>query len=157
MRVADRLAPGAALQIRVHHLSDDGPRADDRHLDHQVVEALGLHARQRRHLRAALDLEDADRVGAPEHGIDLGIVGREVGQIDLDALVLPDERDRLLERGEHAEAEEVDLDEAQVGAVVLVPLDDVAARHGGGLERHHLVEPAGRDHHAARVLAEVAR
>src|SRR2546427_8811102 len=57
----------------------------------------------------------------------------------------------------HAEPEEVDLDEAPVRAVVLVPLDDVAARHRGGLERHHLVEPAGRDHHAARVLAEMAR
>src|SRR5207237_1047740 len=80
-----------------------------------------------------------------------------VRAVHVDALVLPDGRDRLLERGEHAEPEEVDLDEAQVGAVVLVPLDDVAPRHRGGLERHHLVEPAGRDHHAARMLAEMAR
>src|SRR5207247_3341577 len=56
-----------------------------------------------------------------------------------------------------AEPEEVDLDEAQVGAVVLVPLDDVAARHRRGLEWNHLVEPAGGDHHAARMLAEMAR
>ncbi len=55
------------------------------------------------------------------------------------------------------EPEEVDLDDAEVGAVVLVPLDDDAAGHRRRLERHDLVEPAGRDHHAAGVLPEVAR
>ena len=141
----------------MHHLSDDRPGPDDRHLDHQVVEALGPHARQRRHLGAALDLEDADRVGALEHGVDRGIVGRQVRQVDLDALVRAHQRDGLLERRQHAEAEQVDLDEAQIGAVVLVPLDDGAARHRGGLERHDVVEPAGGDHHAAGVLAEMPR
>jgi len=34
---------------------------------HQVVEALGPQARQRRHLGAALHLEDPDGVGLLEH------------------------------------------------------------------------------------------
>ena len=55
------------------------------------------------------------------------------------------------------EAQEVDLDDAEVGAVVLVPLDDHAAGHRGGLQGHHVVEGALGDDHAARVLAEVAR
>src|SRR5262249_36836232 len=75
----------------------------------------------------------------------------------VDALVRLHERDRLLERGQHAEAEEVDLDEAEIGAVVLVPLDDVPARHRGGLERDGVGEPARRAHHAAGVLAGAAR
>ena len=54
------------------------------------------------------------------------------------------------------EPQEVDLDDPEVGAVVLVPLHDDAAGHGRRLQRHHLVEPAGGDHHAAGVLAEVA-
>ena len=62
MRVRDGLAPGAAVQVRMHHLPDDRARADDRHLDDEVVEARRLHPRQGRHLRSALDLEDADRV-----------------------------------------------------------------------------------------------
>ena len=41
----------------------------------------------------------------------------------------------------------------EVGAVVLVPLDDDAAGHRRRLERHDLVEPPRRDHHAAGVLA----
>ena len=39
-----------------------GPGPDDRDLDDEVVEGLRLHPRQHRHLRAALDLEDADGV-----------------------------------------------------------------------------------------------
>ena len=55
------------------------------------------------------------------------------------------------------EAEQIDFDDAHVGAVVLVPLDDDAAGHRGGLERHARVEAALADHHPAGVLAEVPR
>jgi hypothetical protein len=65
--------------------------------------------------------------------------------------------ERVLERREHAEAEQVDLDDAEIGAVLLVPLHDAAADHRRRLDRHHLVEPAGRDHDAARVLPEMPR
>ena len=44
-----------------------------------------------------------------------------------------------------------------VGAVFLVPLNDGAARHGGGLDGHDGVELAAADDHAAGVLAEMAR
>ncbi len=62
VRVDDRLAPLPPVEVRVHHLADDRAGADDRHLDDEVVEARRAHARQRRHLRPALDLEDADGV-----------------------------------------------------------------------------------------------
>ena len=39
MRVAHRLAPRAPVQIRMHHLPDDRPGPDDRHLHDEVVEA----------------------------------------------------------------------------------------------------------------------
>ena len=64
---------------------------------------------------------------------------------------------RILHHRHHAEAEQIDLDDAHVGAVVLVPLDDDAARHAGVLERDDLVEPALADHHAAGMLAEMPR
>jgi hypothetical protein len=62
-----------------------------------------------------------------------------------------------LNRRHHPEAEQVDLDDAHVGAVVLVPLHDHASGHGGVFERHHRVELPLADHHAARMLAEMAR
>ena len=55
------------------------------------------------------------------------------------------------------EAEQVDLDEPHVGAVLLVPLHDHAAGHAGVLERHHLIEPVLADDHAAAVLAQMPR
>ena len=63
----------------------------------------------------------------------------------------------VLEGLEHAEAEQVDLDDAEVGAVLLVPLHDATIDHARRLDRHHLVEPTCGDHDAARVLTEVTR
>ncbi len=67
VRVAHRLAAVAPREVRVDHLAHDRAGADDRHLDHQVVEARRLHARQRRHLRARFDLEHPDGVGGAQH------------------------------------------------------------------------------------------
>ena len=57
---------------------------------------------------------------------------------------------------QHAEAEQVDLDNAEIGTVVLVPLDDDSILHGSWFERHDLVETPSGDDHAARVLAQMA-
>ncbi len=156
VRVGDRLAPVPPVQVGVDHLPHDRPGPDDRDLDHEVVEVVGLHARQGRHLRAALDLEEAHGVGLLEHGVDLGVVGRQVGKVELDPLV-GEEVDRVLEGRHHPEAQEVDLHDPEVGAVLLVPLDDHAPRHARGLEGHDAVELSLRDHHAPRVLAEMPR
>ena len=157
MRILDRRSSLPPLEERPDHAADDRARPDDRDLDDDVVEAPRGVPRQRRHLRAALDLEEADRVGGVQHPVDRRIVLRQVREIHLDPLVRADHRDRLLDRREHAEAEQIHLHDAEVRAVVLVPLHDDAARHGRRLERHDLVEPARRDDDAARVLAEMAR
>ena len=156
MRHRHLLPPRAAPEIGMHHVAHDGAGADDGHLHHEIVEALGAQARERRHLGAALDLEDADGVRLLEHGVHRGIVGRQMGEVD-GAAAPPDHRERVLEERHHAEAEQVHLDDAEGGAVVLVPLDHRAPGHGRGLERHHRVEPSLADHHASRVLAEMPR
>ena len=63
----------------------------------------------------------------------------------------------LLDRREHPEPEQVDLQEAGVAAAVLVPLADLAAGHRRGLHRDEVDQRPRRDDHAARVLADVAR
>ena len=67
----------------MHHVALDRPGADDRDLDNEIIEAPGLHPRQHRHLRAALDLEGAERVGLLDHRVDRRIVVLEVGQADV--------------------------------------------------------------------------
>ena len=63
----------------------------------------------------------------------------------------------VVQGGQHAQAEQVELDQARVGAVVLVPLQHGTPRHPRPLHRAHLPHRPVADHHAARVDAEVPR
>ncbi len=63
VRIRDRLLAISSPKIRMDHVTLDRPRPHDRHLDHEVVEAGRPQPRQHAHLGAALDLEDADRIG----------------------------------------------------------------------------------------------
>jgi hypothetical protein len=60
----------AAAQIGMHHVALDRARPHNRDFDDEIVETFRPQPRQHRHLRAALDLEHADRVGARQHLID---------------------------------------------------------------------------------------
>ncbi len=73
------------------------------------------------------------------------------------AVVLLHQIERLPDAGQHAEAEHVDLENAERVEIVLVPFDEGAVGHGAVADRHHLVEPAARDDEAADVLGEMPR
>jgi hypothetical protein len=68
-----------------------------------------------------------------------------------------DQLHRLVHRGEHPEAQQVELDEPQRLDVALVELDDDAAGHRRPFERGDVDERRGGDEHPAAVDAEVAR
>ena len=146
-----------ALDVRMHRLALDRPRTDECDLDRDVVEVLRPRAQDRLHLRAALDLEAADGVGALDLREDVRIVERHAREVDLLVARARDEVDAFLDGGEHPEPEQVDLQEAGVRARVLVPLAHLAAGHRCGLHRHELDERSRRDHHPAGVLRDVAR
>ena len=65
-------------------------------------------------------------------------------------------RKGFLQHRHHAEPEEIHLDDAEILAVVLVPLHHRPARHGGVFQRHHLVEPPLANDHAPGVLTKMA-
>ena len=134
-----------------------GPGPDDRHLDDQIIEGARLDARQHGHLRAALDLEDADRVGLADHRIGARILGRDRGEVERDAFMLGEEVEAALHAGQHAEREAIDLHEFQRIDVVLVPFDHLPVLHGRRLDRHELVEPVVGEDEAARMLREMPR
>ena len=58
---------------------------------------------------------------------------------------------------QHAEAEDVDFHEAEGVDVVLVPLDDLAIDHGGGLDRHKVVETIFSQNEPAGMLRQMPR
>ncbi|CAE6869407.1 hypothetical protein R69658_08057 [Paraburkholderia aspalathi] len=68
-------------QVGMHHAALHRARTDDRHLDHEIVKAARLQAGQHAHLRARLDLEHANGIGATDHLVGLGIFGRNVLQL----------------------------------------------------------------------------
>ena len=78
-------------------------------------------------------------------------------EVDFFVIVIANEFDGIFEHGHHAEAEQIDFDDAHVGAIFFVPLHDDAAGHGGGFERDDGIELSLADDHAAGVLAEMAR
>ena len=82
---------------------------------------------------------------------------RQRGEVHFFSVVARNQFDAFLEHGHHAQAEQIDLDDAQVGAVFLVPLHDGAAGHGGALDGDDAIQHSGADDHAAGVLAEMAR
>ncbi len=69
---------------------------------------------------------------------------------------LADQVDHVVQGVEHAQAQQVELDQAGRGAVVLVPLEHGAAGHAGPLDRADLDHRPVADDHAPRVDAQVA-
>ena len=147
----------AVAQEGVHHAALDGPGAHDGDLDHQVVVTTRLQPRQHAHLRAAFDLEHAHRVGGTDHVEGGLVVVGDARQLEALPQLGANELHRPLQRAEHAQGQDVHLDQAQRVQVVLVPLDDAAVGHRSVLHRHQARQVVARDDEAAGVLAQVPR
>ena len=155
-RIDHLLQPVATTQVGMHHVALDRAGAHDRDLDHQVVEAARLEPGQHVHLRPALDLEDADRIGPAQHVVDLGVLLRHRGERQMQALVPGQQREGLADAGQHAEPQHIDLHQAERFEVVLVPLDEGAVLHRPVADGHDLLQGSAGQHEAADMLGEVA-
>src|SRR3972149_2803625 len=78
MVVGHRLLTEAARDVGVDGAALDWTGTDQRHLDDQVLDARHLDAEQHLNLGPALNLDDAQDVGALDHRVDLW-----VGEVDL--------------------------------------------------------------------------
>ena len=155
VRVDHRLLAVPAPQVGMHHPAGDRAGPHDAHLDHQVVVVARPEPRQHRHLRAALDLEDADRIRAADHVVGVRIVGRYPVERQLPAVVPVDQIEADVELRERAEAQQVDLEQAEILQVVLVPLDHRAAGHRRVLDRHQVVDRLVAEQETARMDGQV--
>ena len=94
MGIPHRLSAGPAIEIGMHHLPDDGPRPNDRHLHDDVVKGCRFEARQRGHLRARLDLKHTDCVGFLKQFVDDRIVLGKMCKVDVTTIQRRARRDR---------------------------------------------------------------
>ena len=155
--VDHRVGVFARLQVGVHHAALDRPRAHDGHLHHQVVKAARLQARQHAHLRPALNLEHAHRVGPANHVEGGIVVGGNVLHAHRRAPPLLDQTQATADGAEHAQRQHVHLQQAHRVQVVLVPLDHAAVFHGGVFHGHQARERPLGEHKTTHMLAQVAR
>jgi len=155
-RIGGLLQPGAPPQVGVHHVALDRSRPDDGDLHHEVVEARRAQPGQHRHLRPALDLEHAQAVGPAQHGVGLGAVARNAREVEAEPGVAAQQAEGPAQAGQHAEREDIDLQDAERVQVVLVPLQHRAAVHGGVAHHREFDQRPAGDDEAAHVGGEVA-
>ena len=112
----------------MHHVALDWAGPNNRHFNHDIIKTFRFHARQRRHLRATLDLENANGVCALHNCKSRRIIFWNVSQIERSP-PLAAKLQRILHYRHHPEPEQIDLHNAEVFAIVFVPLRDNAAGH----------------------------
>ena len=133
-----RLFPAKpAIQIGMHHVADDRAGSNDGHLHHDVVELLRPQPRKARHLRAALNLKQTDCVGLLKRVINRRIVLRQVSQIDFLIVMIANQYKTFFNRSHHTQAEQINFDDAHIGAVFFVPLNYDASGHSRRFEWHN--------------------
>ena len=140
----------------MHHVALDRAGSHDRHFDHEIVEISRHEPRQHGHLRAALHLEHAERIRAGQHAVNGGILRLDGGERISFAIVLIHHIQRLAQARQHAEAENVDFQNAKGIEIVLVPFDEGAFIHRRIADRHDFVESAAGDDKATDMLGEMA-
>src|SRR5438477_634547 len=90
----------------MHHVALDRARTDDSDFNHDIVKTFRFQSRQRRHLRATFDLENADGVSRLHHLKSFGVVLWNVSEIER-AAAFPTKLKRILHHRHHAKTEEI--------------------------------------------------
>ena len=139
----------AAREVRVYRPALDGTGADKGDLHDEVEKHPGFQPRQGGHLRAGLHLEHAHRVGTAEHVVDLRLGQVQLPQVDRAPGGLFHQIDHVVQRLEHAQAQQVELHQPGGRAVIFVPLEHAAAFHARPLHGHHVRDGPIAQHHAA--------
>ena len=104
-----------------------------------------------------LDIEDAERVAPRQQPLRVGVVqGAEPLEGDLRAAAGSDGRAGVADHGEGAVPQQVDLHEAELLRLVLLPLDHIHPL-GRRLHGNVAIDGVRRQHHSAAVDRKVAR
>ena len=154
MNTVDLLEAIATVEIGMDEVSHDWTGTDEGNLDGEIIEVSRLHDGESGHLRTGLDLKGACRIGTAEEVIGGGVIVGYVSEIDFLSALTAD-TETVFHGGEHAQAEEIHFHDAEVLAVVLVPLHDSPVGHGCGLEGDDGIQSVVTDDHASGVLAQM--
>ncbi len=155
--IAHGRAAVPGLDERPHHVGGDRTRPEQRDVDHQVVEGGGLEPADQVALARRLDLEAAERLGAPDEPVRLRVALRHGVQVDLPPRGPLHLGHRVRHRRLHPHAEHVELEQPEVLHVVLVELGHRETLAAGGHDRGAPQQRVVREEHPARVHGDAAR
>src|SRR5439155_6885691 len=156
VEISHRLFPSAARKIRMYHVALDRSRTNDRDFDHDIIKTFRFHPRQRRHLRTALNLKYANRVCFLHHLERGRVIFWNVRKIEWPP-ALAAQLKGILHHRHHSQPKQIYLHDAEVFAIVLVPLRHNPARHRRIFQRHKRTQLVLTDNHSAGMLAEMTR
>ena len=97
-------------------------------------------------------MKDANRIRLAQHVVHGGIFHRYGGEVDFSAVMPFQQVKALADTAQHAEAEHVDLQNAQRVEVVLVPFDCGPVFHSGIGDGHQVRQWSARDDKTADML-----
>ena len=153
MQVIRLLLPMLAGNVARDVVHRAGPVECDHGDD--ILEAVGLQLAQDVAHARTFQLEDAGRIAAAQHLVGLGIVERNVEEIELDAPALQD-FPRLLQHRQRLQAEEIELHQPGGLDIFHVELRRRHGRAGIAVERHQLFQRPVADDDAGGVGRGVA-
>ena len=158
MEIVDGLLALLAQDEIVHHAGTQRPWPVQREHGDDVLEAVGLELGQQLLHALRFKLEHRRGIGLLQHLVGRRIVEMLGVQGLIEARVeLFDVLEGELDDGQVAQAEKVELDQADRLHVVLVELADRVVRIRREIQRAKIGQLAGRDQHAAGVHTDVAR
>ena len=112
-RIAHRLFAATAVQERMHHISLNRARSHNCYLNHQIIITARLQARQHTHLGPRLDLEYTDGICLTHHVVNFRVFRRDLLHGESFFTVAAYQAQTFLHRGQHAQRQHVDLQQAQ--------------------------------------------
>ena len=139
----------------MYHLALYRAWPDDRHFDHQVIEARWFESGQHRHLRPRLDLKGADRIGLLNHLISWLVVIRDAMQAQGTMVIKLDIVKAFSNSAQHAETQYIDLEKAKRLNIFLAPLDHASPLHSGRFLRQQAIERFIGEYETARMDPQV--
>src|SRR5690349_97691 len=150
MRIRHDLESATARCIWMYEVGLDRTGANQRHLDHDVVQPIRLGVQHRRNLCPALDLKRADRLTGRNQLVGLLVVGWQLVHLGPRSRAHLDHVERSSHQRQRTESQEIELGNSDRIEIILVELDDGAA-HRRMLDRHVITKQSGRKHEPTNV------
>ena len=157
-RVADLVPAQLAVDVHEVHPGVERAGAEQGVRRDEVDERVALHVAEAVGGERGLELEDARGAPRAQQPVDVGVLEVERRRVEGDSVALPDHLDRVVDDGQGLEAEQVDLEHADVLERDHVVLRDDGVRAlGREADGDVIGQRAGSDHQSGRVHRGVPR